>query len=370
CKDVTITSQGDVSDLSRCSTIKGDVTIDKSVGGELNIQGVKKIEGSLIAQGATNLTSFTANDLKEIGDAFELTSLTQMTNLEMSALEKVGSIDFEALPALQTLGFTKGVKSAGKLLITNTGLTSLSGISLETVGSIDVNNNNKLAEINVNEIKNITGLASFSANNKRLEIIFPNLRSAQNMTFRNLSRVELPSLKKTDGLLGFYSNSFSSLSAPNLTSTGDLVFTSNPQLTNMSLPKLTKVDGVYQVANNTKLHSITGVNSLETVNAIDFAGNFTKVDLPKLKSVAGDFNLQATNNVGCDKIKKEINDDVAGTVTCKEHISDPKTSSGNKGASKTSSASAADATDADSGAASTNAASFGLVAALVAAMVL
>ncbi|KAI5282637.1 hypothetical protein KEM54_002672 [Ascosphaera aggregata] len=271
CKDVTIKSQGDVGDISSCSTIKGDITIDKSVGGELNLQGVKKIQGSLKATGAVNITSFTANDLKEIGDSFTLSSLTQMTNLEMASLEKVGSIDFEALPALQTLGFHKGVKSAGKLMITNTGLTSLSGISLETVGSMDINNNNKLSSINVNEIKNITGLAAFSANNKRLEIIFPNLKTAQNMTFRNLSRVELPSLKKTDGLLGFYSNSFTSLSAPNLTSTGDLVFTSNPLLMNMSLPKLTKVDGVYQVANNTNLRSVTGVSALETVNAIDFA---------------------------------------------------------------------------------------------------
>ncbi|KAI5301745.1 hypothetical protein KEM56_001400 [Ascosphaera pollenicola] len=291
-----------------------------------------------------------------------------MTNLELSALEKVGSIDFEALPALQTLGFNKGVKSAGKLTITNTGLTSLSGISLETVGSIDVNNNNKLSEINVNEIKNITGLAAFSANNKKLEIIFPNLKSAQNMTFRNLSKVELPSLKKTDGLLGFYSNSFTSLSAPNLTSTGDLVFTSNPNLMNMSLPKLTKVDGVYQVANNTHLRSVTGVSALESVNAIDFAGNFTKVDLPKLKEVSGDFNLQATNDVGCTKIEKDIKDNVEGQFTCKEKISDPKTSKGSDGASKTSSSSSP--TETSSAAAGKNAASLGLVAALVGVMVL
>ncbi|KAI5277670.1 hypothetical protein KEM54_004903, partial [Ascosphaera aggregata] len=94
------------------------------------------------------------------------------------------------------------------------------------------------------------------------------------------------------------------------------------------------------------------------------------VDLPKLKSVSGDFNLQSTNNVGCDKIKKDISDNVEGQITCKERVSDPKTSKDGS-ASKTSSSSS-EPTETDNAASSSNnaaAAKLGLVAAIIGAMV-
>lgn len=257
-----------------CSHHKGDVVIDSSAAGSITLDGFNVIDGNLIVENAQNLTAIGCTTLTSIGDTMRLNNLTGLYNLAFDTLKSVGAIDFEALPNLQSLGFTTGVSSAGSVRITNTALASLSGIQLETVGDFDIANNRHLREINVNEIANITGYANFAANSPDLQVAFPNLASVQNMTFRNLSHIELPSLKSTTGLLGFYSNMFTTFTAENLTSTGPLVFADNGYLTELALPQLERVDGGFQIANNTLLKVIDNMNNLNEVKTIDFAGDF------------------------------------------------------------------------------------------------
>lgn len=96
----------------------------------------------------------------------------------------------------------------------------------------------------------------------------------------------------------------------------------------------------------------------------------SRVDLPKLKEVSGDFNLQATNDVGCDKLSKDIKENVEGQFTCKEKIADPKTSKGSDSGSASKTSSGSSPTETNGAVAVANAASLGLVAAIVGAMVL
>lgn len=195
----------------------------------------------------------------------------------MDALTQVGSITLVALPNLNALGFGQTVTKAGRVRIENTDLRSLDGIDLESTEGMLILNNPRLATVNVNNIVNATGLINFSANSEKLKIQFPNLERAQNMTFRNATSVDIPSLKKTSGLLGFYSNTFQSLAAPNLTETGDLVFVDNSKLGNISLPALETVNGALQIANNTKLDTIDGFDSLALIDGtLDFTGKFSE----------------------------------------------------------------------------------------------
>lgn len=274
----TISSAAAATSLASCDTWTGDVVIDESVAGELDISGVGQVTGDFTCDGATNLTSLVVSSLNSIGGTFTLNGLTILTNLQFDSLTSVDTISWTALPALQGLNFAAGVKTASSIIISNTELESLAGISLETVGDMDINNNPYLTEVNVNDIANATGSISFSANSADLKIDFPNLIFALNMTFRNVSSVDMPSLETVNGSLGFYSNTFETFSAANLTSTGEsLVFDDNSALTNISLPDLTTVGGGFQIANNTDLKMIDGFTGLETVGgAIDFSGEFTK----------------------------------------------------------------------------------------------
>lgn len=175
------------------------------------------------------------------------------------------------------MDFTAGVTKVTDLNIQNTGLYTLSGITLKSVRNFDLTANNALATVDVTDIKNITGLLTFSANADSLNIDFSSLVGAQNMTIHNVTSVSVPLLRQVGGQLGLFGNSFQSFAAPNLTETGDLVFDDNEQLTNISLPQLTTINGGFQIARNDVLKSIEGVPKLQTIiGALDWAGNFNK----------------------------------------------------------------------------------------------
>lgn len=223
------------------------------------------------------MTSLEANDLTEIDESFALNGLTILSTLQMPSLTKVNNINWVALPALQQLSFTHGVTQAGNVTISNTQLNTLDGINLETCEIFNVNNNPYLKDINM-QMANISQALNIQANSHDLTASFPNLEFAFNMTFRNCSEINLPSLASVNGSLGFYSNYMTTFSAANLTQTGQsLVFDDNPSLTNISIPLLKQINGGYQIANNTELKVINGFKGLKVVaGAVDFSGNFTK----------------------------------------------------------------------------------------------
>ena len=88
--------------------------------------------------------------------------------------------------------------------------------------------------------------------------------------------MQLPSLANVNGSIGFYSNTFESISLPNLTSTGQaLVFQDGIGLSNISVPSITEVGAALNINNNPDLKTIDGFPVLEVVvGAIDFSGDF------------------------------------------------------------------------------------------------
>jgi len=355
CGDTTISSQSDADGIASCTKLKGDITISKSYTGSLSLASIEEVTGSIVCTGGENITDITASSLTAIGNAFHLEGLTRVTQLAFSELTTVGSIKWNALPKLQSLNFNKGVTQAGDVVIQNTGLTSLDGISLKTVNQFQIENNRQLQKININNLMNATDLINFSGNYDALEIDLPNLGTGTNMTFRNISSISVPSLQKLTGQLGFWGTEFQTFSAPNLTSTGDLVFNDNSKLSNISMPVLKKVDGGFTIARNDKLNTID-LPKLETVTgAIDFSGKFNNVDLDGLTDVEGGFNLQSTDGTfNCthfENIRKTV---IKGTFKCDAKISNPTTSNGKSG---TSSSTGSSSSATSSGAAVANGAS-------------
>ncbi|KAJ5355449.1 Protein ecm33 [Penicillium cataractarum] len=355
CGDTTISSQSDADGIATCTKIKGDVTISKSFSGSLSISGVESITGSIICNGGENVTDITAASLTSIGDAFDLEGLTRLTQLAFAELTTVGSIKWNALPKLQSLNFDTGVTEAGDVIIQNTGLTSLDGISLKTVNQFEIENNLDLQTININNLQNATDLISFSGNYDALKIELPNLGTGTNMTFRNISSISVPSLEKLTGQLGFWGTEFTTFSAPNLTTTGDLVFNDNSKLSNISMPVLKTVNGGFLIARNDKLSTIDLPKLEKVTGAIDFSGKFNTVDLASLTDVEGGFNLQSTDGTfNCThfaSIRKTV---IKGTYHCDAKTSDPTTSTGKSG---TSSSSGSSSSATSSGAAVANGAS-------------
>lgn len=275
----TIQNEGDAEALSNCETLSGDLVIAGQTAGRIRLPGIRRIEGSLICREATELQSIEAPNLQIIDRSFELNGLTILSSLNFPSLSSVGRIQWTALPALEELSFTSEVTRAREISITNTDLASLNGINLEQVDIFEVTNNRYLTEMDL-QLGNITGRLTVQGNSRDLVVSFPNLDWAYNMTFRNCSEVNLPSLQSVNGSMGFFDNYFETFAAPNLTETGpggSLVFVSNSALTNISLPQLKEIGGTFQIANNTRLEKIDGFPDLQQVGgAVDFSGNFTE----------------------------------------------------------------------------------------------
>jgi hypothetical protein len=250
--------------------------IDSSVSGTLTLSGIEQITGDLTCKNASQLTSLSADRLGTIGGKFDLQELQILSTLAFGSLAEVLTIQWVALPALQSLAFTRGVSKVENIQVSNTGLTSLNGLELESVGLMDINNNRYLNTVDVNNMRNVTTSISFAANSRTLAIKLPNLEFAANMTFRNVSDVQMPSLGYVNGSIGFYSNTFESIALPNLTETGlALVFQDGIGLSNISVPLITKVGAALNINNNPDLKIIDGFPSLEVVaGALDFSGDF------------------------------------------------------------------------------------------------
>jgi len=313
CKQATATinSNADATQYASCSTISGSVYVGPSASGQLNLDGPGQITGDLIVDSAANLVLLSSASINSIGGTFNLTGLTTLSTLQFNDLVSVKAIFFQALPNLNALMFPAVISKADSVLISNTFLGSLTGIDLRTVGTLEINNNNRLTTFNT-QIANITTSVDIAANGMGLNVTFPNLIWAANMTLRNISAISIPSLETVKGSLGFYGNYMTSISAPNLTSVGNngtgggsLALVENNLLTSLDLPLLMSVGGADQIANNTALYNISQPVLSEVGGAIDFVGNFTIPNLPKLAIVKGGFNVRSESPLDCTGFQNE-----------------------------------------------------------------
>lgn len=356
----TIENPTDATALAGCKTFTGSIQISEHAGGPIQLDGIQQITGDLIAIGAVNLTQLSGNSLNSIGGTMKFTSLTIMNSLVFPALTKVGAIEWTTLNALQLLTFSAPLSQASKIFITDTALTNLDGINLAQVGSFEITNNAYLRKIET-QVGNITQALTINNNGPQLNLSFPNLIWAYNMTVRNVSEFNIPSLQTVNKTFGVYGSYMASIMAPNLTSIGgDAAFVADASLTNISMPLLTTVGGGLQIANNSALQHIDGFPMLKTAADINFSGNFSSALLPSLADVKGRFNAQSSGNFSCDPFAKaKASAVIKGVYFCKAESDNVQTS-----ATATSAAQASTTGASKEGAASVNMVSGGLVAVL------
>lgn len=318
----TIQSQADATAIAACRVYQGSIAIDENTVDNIDLSGLTSITGDLVASNVTQMTQLTASQLSVIGGAFNLLDLGRLSTLNFPSLVDVGSITWIGLPQLQQLSFTQGVQQLKSLDIENTQLNSLTGINLETAGSITIVNNYFLNDINM-QLGNVTEQLTISYNGAKLNVQLPNLIWANNATIRGADQISTPSLSSVNGSLGFYMGTFSSYAAPNLTNVGGfLSFVSNAGLSNISMPELTTIGSALYIVNDTSLNSIDGFESLKTIGGNVLAvGTFDNLELPALGDVKGTFNLTSSGNLNstCAHFKtlSGKNNVIKGVYTCK-----------------------------------------------------
>lgn len=272
----TVQNAGDATALSGCSTFSGSIAIATGTTDDIALDGITKLSGDLVASNNSVMKRISADSLVEVDGTIDLDGLTSLYAVDMPMLKTVETIKWNALPNLQSLGFTAEVTKADNVRIENTALRSLSGINIEEVDTLFVANNGYINEISM-QLGNVSNSLTLSDNNEQLTVSLPNLIWATNMTFRFIASLEMPSLETLNGSLGLYNNGFYTFAAPNLTSIGEaLAIVANEKVSNLSFPLLTKITDNLQIANNTNLTTINGFPKLTSIGgAFDISGNMS-----------------------------------------------------------------------------------------------
>lgn len=273
----TIGTAAEATAIASCDTLKGDVVISSTSDNTLDLSGPTAIYGDLTVKNNGALINLQSTSLASVSGAFTLSNVTLLSTLSLPALTSVGSISFQSLPALNELTFTTGVNTADSVIISDTFLGTLDGIDLDSVGTMDINNNRRLTKFD-SSLKNLSSNLNIQANGAELSVSLPNLSWIANMTIANVTEFSTPSLEVVNGSARFDSNYFTTFSAPNLTKadSGDISFINNPDLTNITFPALKSVGGGLTIVNNTALEEIDGFPKLSTVGgAVKLGGNFS-----------------------------------------------------------------------------------------------
>jgi len=348
----TVTNSQDAAAFTQCSTVSGVIEISPDAVDTIDLSGPSSV-GGIFCHSAGKLITLSSSTIESVGGSFDLFNLTTLSTLSFDKLTSVDTILWNALPTLGVLTLPDFISKATDVTIENTFLTTLDGINLMSVNNLDINNNRRLSTFST-QISSVGTLINIASNSQSLIVELPNLIWAANATFRNVSSVKVPSLATVNGSLTLDDNYFTSFAAPNLTTvgslgaqSGSLTFVANSMITNITLPALVSVGGAALISNNTALQSISLPVLSQVQGAIDFVGNYSSVNMPKLTNIAGGFNLQSTATFSCDQFNSEKGNVIQGTYNCDPATSNPQTlasgtgTSGGSGASPTGSKGAA-----------------------------
>jgi len=297
------------------------------------LSGIEQITGDLTVENNGEIITLQSNTLETVGGIFSCSNLTILSTLSFAMLSSVGTINLIALPALNGLSFTAGITTASSAVVSDTFLNSLSGLDFLSIDNLNINNNGRLTEIDL-DLANITGALSIQANGLGVEVSLPYLVFVPNATINNVTTFSVPSLVAVNGSFAFGSNYFTSFVASNLTAIGgSLSFIGNSDLVNISLPGLATVGGGVDIANNTDLESIDGFPVLQSIGgAMLLLGDFNNFTFPKLDIVKGAVAISSSGNISqsCTNIQQlKTNGDIQGQFDCTGNNAGAATSTSN-----------------------------------------
>ncbi|KAF2497508.1 hypothetical protein BU16DRAFT_316042 [Lophium mytilinum] len=272
----TILKQDDATALASCRTFTGDVAIATGVTDQIDFGDLARINGDLNATNVTLITSLGGTSLENIDGKFILNGVQVMTELSFPNLTNVGEIRWNALPNLNQFTFTAGINLVSVVNIQNSELSSLEGLNIKVADDVYIASNRHLTDITI-PFTNINSSLVIEANGPAVSVSFPSLNWARNITIRNASSIDMPSLNYVDDILGFFGCDIEKIIVNTLSVVkGALFIAGNTHLTDISMPNLLSA-GSLDIRNNTLVESIDGFGQLgKVIGNVELGGNFSK----------------------------------------------------------------------------------------------
>ncbi|KAK6200246.1 3-prime end of extracellular mutant protein [Scheffersomyces amazonensis] len=312
--DFTATNSAQVAQVSACATAVGDITIQGTAFGGIDLTGVQAIYGNLTVQNATLAVTLNAPTLQIVSGTLELIANTILATVNFAQLTTVDTLHYNALPALEETGLTTGLTSANSVIIEDTGLTSLQGINVYKLATFNVNNNGDIESID-SGLESVTSLLSISYNAEKVDVVLDKLTSVNNLNLQQVNSFSAPNLTSINGSLSVASTSLDTIELTELKSIGNsLTISKNDDLDQLDFPVLSSVGGALQISDNPLLESFQGFPNLTQIGgSVNINGTFNNGTFPALTKVAGGFTLKTDGELSCSEFQQlNQNGDIKG----------------------------------------------------------
>lgn len=359
----TISAASAVSNLNACPTLSGQITVTGDQLASLDLSQVKEIDADLLFFNSSSITDINLGGVANVTGSLGFSALTQLHNIQFSALTLAQQLLFVSLPSLAALNLGLGLANVLSLTLSDTALSSIDRLlKFSEIDVLNVNNNKNITSIDLSGLEAVTQGLTLSFNSDNATVRLDNLQWAANLTLQDIGDLDISSLRYVNGSFVVAYNSFDTVSFDSLSNVGaSLQLFANDNLEYLNLGNLTEIDGEFHVFNNTELLDIE-LDSLKTVKgAVNMKGDFGNFTLPNLNEVDGDFNIQSTSsNFSCNAFNKLHNNNkikghnynCSSPSTTQVSLSTAKSGSSSKTSSATSTSSGSSSADKKSGATS------------------
>lgn len=276
---------------------------------------------------------------------------TILATVNFAQLTTVGTLNYNALPALEKTGLTSGITSAEEVIISDTGLTSLDGINVYKLKVFNVNNNADISSID-SGLQKVTDELSISYNADKVDVSLDQLTEANDVYLQSINSLSVANLTKVDNSLSLSSNALDKIEFKQLKSVGDsLSINKNSELEELDFPKLETIGGALSINSNDNLNSLDGFPKLNTVSGtVNMSGTFDNGTFDSLKKVSGAFYVESDGDLDCKSEFKKVK--VSGKESMK--CSTKSSSSSKKSSSSSKSSSTAGSSSSGSGSSSSS----------------
>ncbi|SMN21395.1 similar to Saccharomyces cerevisiae YDR522C SPS2 Protein expressed during sporulation, redundant with Sps22p for organization of the beta-glucan layer of the spore wall [Maudiozyma saulgeensis] len=264
----------------------------------VDLGDIEKIRGDFKVQGSSSIVSISAPKLETVGQKLEFKNLTSLVSTKIGLLKNVKTVELVTLPLLKEVSINNNINKMNKIVISDTSLQSVDFFSnIEQTDLLEINNNRYLGRVEL-KVKTVNNKLNIYSNADDTNIQLPILHSTGDLSIRNAGALNLQSLEFVNKSLDIIENSITELNLKNLKKiSGTAAIIDNKKLNEIHSENLTHIEGGLLVINNEDLKSMDFLPEVHTIGgAIKYGGSFDKVSFPKLKVIKGGANFVTESN--------------------------------------------------------------------------
>ncbi|KAI5967194.1 PST1 [Candida margitis] len=359
----TISNATALQQLASCPTLDGEITISGNEFASIDLPQLEEIAGDVTVINSRSIVAINLNQLTTIDGKLTIVNMTQLNSIDLSSLRNSRDLELVSLPSFANLVLNQELQSAGRVILSDTALTNLNGLtSFNNIEYMNINNNKNITQIQFANLKSVTDALILSFNNDDAVVELNDLEWAANLTIQSVGSLSAQNLSAVNGTLQISYNLFESLNLSTLGYVGSsLQLFAHDELTSVDFKSLREIGGELSLFNNSQLHDLQNTfPNLEVVEgAVAISGDIRNLSMSNLEKVRGDFQLNSTSeDFDCSEFDQLHEDgDIEGNnYICSTAANEDELQSATSTRSGSSSTSTGSASDGDNSAQRSNSA--------------